>query len=288
MLTLIRRGAKGAALVGGAAATSFCADHVLLSRRLYDRSTAAASPQHQEDGRVRSVVIVGGGIVGITSAAALARSGFHVTVLEQHHAAAMGASGVNAGTVRVSQYTPVVLPGTLLRILRSWGADPVFRIDWPLSLFDVEFWRWGVRFVLLTLSASAEEGCAQGDFMVRHNQYLAEATHRCAEREGLSPPLRRTQSLNVYLDHPLDPAALAGGQRQAERARARGLEVKPVPAEDMTKLEPSLEELQKRGVLQGGVLGCHDESGDCGVFVASLKFSSAWNRTERRCARDEM
>lgn len=263
MASILGRGAKGAAAVGGTALVGFCADHCWLRRRLVDRS-GTLPPQGS------SVVVLGGGVVGVASAAVLARAGFAVTVLEQHSSTGKGASAVNAGTVRVSTYTPVVMTSTLMRIAASWGDDPVYRVDWPLSFFDLDFWRWGVRFVLVALSASSEEGCPQGDFLLSNSPYFVRATNQAAEGEGLAPPLRRTQSMNVYIQDPLDPGAAESGRKQAARAKARGVCVEPLETGEVLAIEPALGELCKQRAVDGGVVASHDRSGDCELFVQQL------------------
>jgi D-amino-acid dehydrogenase len=56
------------------------------------------------------VVVVGGGVVGVFSALALAREGARVTLLERHSQVAMETSFANAGRVcptRLANYPPV-------------------------------------------------------------------------------------------------------------------------------------------------------------------------------------
>ncbi|MGO2017925.1 MAG: FAD-dependent oxidoreductase [Brevibacterium aurantiacum] len=74
------------------------------------------------------VVVVGGGVVGLTSAYELASAGCEVTLLEAGKCGA-GASHGNAAKVALAESTPVPGPGVLLQGIR-WMLRP----DSPLSI----------------------------------------------------------------------------------------------------------------------------------------------------------
>ena len=73
-------------------------------------------------------VIVGGGVVGLTSALELAQRGHEVTVIEAARCGA-GASHGNAAKIAIAESTPVPAPGVLLQGIR-WMLKP----DSPLSI----------------------------------------------------------------------------------------------------------------------------------------------------------
>ncbi len=58
------------------------------------------------------VVILGGGVVGLASALALAREGLQVRVLERGEPGC-GASHGNCGTITPSHAPPLTMPGVL-------------------------------------------------------------------------------------------------------------------------------------------------------------------------------
>lgn len=74
------------------------------------------------------VVVVGGGVVGLTSAYELAIAGYEVTVLESDRCGA-GASHGNAAKIAVAESTPVPAPGVLMQGIK-WMLKP----DSPLSV----------------------------------------------------------------------------------------------------------------------------------------------------------
>ncbi len=90
------------------------------------------------------VLIIGGGVIGVSAAYFLARSGVPVTLLEKQTIAA-GSSWGNAGLIAPNHSIPIPGPGVLSRGLK-WLLDvesPLYirpRIDWELMQ-----WLWRFR-----------------------------------------------------------------------------------------------------------------------------------------------
>jgi len=92
---------------------------------------------------VTRVVIVGSGIIGLSTAYALHRRGAHVTVVESH-GGSHGASVVNAGWICPSLSGPVPAPGLVWQSMK-W----MLRSDSPLYIkpsLEADFLRWLVGF----------------------------------------------------------------------------------------------------------------------------------------------
>ena len=61
----------------------------------------------------KSVVVVGGGVIGLASAYYLARAGRRVTVIERDPTLLSGSSEGNAGMVVPSHFIPLAAPGVI-------------------------------------------------------------------------------------------------------------------------------------------------------------------------------
>jgi D-amino-acid dehydrogenase len=90
------------------------------------------------------VVVIGGGIVGLSSAYYLAKAGFSVVVLEKSNDASACSYG-NAGFIAPSHFIPLSAPGIISKGLR-WMLNPEspFYIKPRLSL---PLAKWGLQFM---------------------------------------------------------------------------------------------------------------------------------------------
>ncbi len=92
---------------------------------------------------VRSAIVIGGGLVGCSSAYYLCRAGWKVTLLERQRIGS-GASHGNCGYVCPSHAMPLSAPGVVAYTLPS-----LFKRDAPLSIparFDPGLWKWLLQF----------------------------------------------------------------------------------------------------------------------------------------------
>ena len=92
------------------------------------------------------VLVLGAGVVGVTSAWYLAKAGHEVTVIDREPSAGLETSFANGGQISVSQPEPWANPGAPAKIIKWLGQE-----DAPL-LFrlraDRRQWSWGLRFLL--------------------------------------------------------------------------------------------------------------------------------------------
>ena len=94
----------------------------------------------------KHVVIVGGGVVGLSVAYACARRGHRVTLLERQPEKRGGCSFGNAGMIVPSHFTPLAAPGMVALGLKwMWNPESPFyiqpRLSWDLLAWAAKFWR---------------------------------------------------------------------------------------------------------------------------------------------------
>ena len=91
------------------------------------------------------VIVLGAGLLGVTSAYFLRQQGYEVTVVDRQASAAAETSFANGGQISVSHAEPWANPGAPLKVLKWLGKE-----DAPL-LFrlraDARQWRWGLQFL---------------------------------------------------------------------------------------------------------------------------------------------
>lgn len=188
------------------------------------------------------VLILGGGVIGLTTALLLLRSGRSVTILERAEPGA-GASSGNCGTITPS-HVPLHRPGTVRRALR-WMLKP----DAPFYVaprYDAELAGWLWRFSRL---------CNERDFQrvaTLKAQLLLASRSRLAQLigdEALDSEFVESGTLYVYRD----AAAFAAAQADAQLLEQIGIPVQVLDAAASRQLEPA---------LKLGVVGAHFHPGD--------------------------
>lgn len=129
-----------------------------------------------------SCVVIGAGIVGATTALALARKGFDVELIEAAEAPAQGASKANAGLISPGHCFSWAEPGVIPMMIRSGlGLDGGVGV---CQRFSPGLWAWGLRFmrestrsrwdgnsrIMLALAAYSRD-LALADGLVHANEY---------------------------------------------------------------------------------------------------------------------
>jgi D-amino-acid dehydrogenase len=92
----------------------------------------------------KRVLIIGAGVIGLSTAYYAARKGHQVTVVDRHAARRDGCSFGNAGLIVPSHITPLAAPGMIALGLKwMWDPESPFYIQPRLS---AELLSWGIKF----------------------------------------------------------------------------------------------------------------------------------------------
>lgn len=94
----------------------------------------------------KSILIIGGGVIGLCTAYCCARRGHRVTVLDREAAGHEGCSFGNAGMITPSHFVPLAAPGMVALGLKwMWNPESPFyikpRLDWDLFNWGFKFWQ---------------------------------------------------------------------------------------------------------------------------------------------------
>ena len=179
---------------------------------------------------MNDVVVIGGGVVGVSCARELALRGAKVTVLERDRIG-YGCSFGNAGWLTPSLAAPLANPAMLMKSFR-WMFDP----ESPLYIqprLDAAYLRWLVEFLLSSRKAKYERGTASLVELCRVSVDLWEAL---AQRSALPFGFERHGLLTVYekaesLDH---------SQESIELAAKSGIRAERWSADEVREREPAV------------------------------------------------
>lgn len=202
------------------------------------------------------MVVIGGGVIGLCSALALAAKGMHVTVLEASEEESDSCSTGNAGMIVPSHFVPLAAPGMALYGLKMLlRKDSPFGFSWPPSL---EMAAWAIRFLRASNPAQAERAGP----VLRDLNLLSRARYR-ELHETLGIEGLRESGLTMLCEthHALDEE-----RGQAERAETLGLRVQVLDKAALQREEPQVEI-----EAVGGVKFLDDASLDPPAFLRAVR-----------------
>ena len=102
----------------------------------------------------KNVIIIGGGIIGLSSAYYLQKEGFQVTVIDQSNFSS-GASYVNAGYISPSHIVSLAAPGMISKGLK-WMLNPASPF-YVKPRLDMDFLKWSLAFKKSATASKVEK-----------------------------------------------------------------------------------------------------------------------------------
>lgn len=206
-----------------------------------------------------NVIVLGAGIVGISTAWYLAEEGHEVTVIDRQPDAALETSFANGAQISVSFCEPWANAGAPLKVLK-W----LLRDDSPLLFrprLDPYQWRWGIKFLLQCSDAAFARNVQQ---LVALGAY-SHASHKAlVEKTGIGFD-RLERGILHFFSSAKDFEAGAAG---AELMRQHGVDRRVLSRDEVLAVEPALAAFGPN--IHGGTYTPSDESGDARVFTQQL------------------
>ena len=205
------------------------------------------------------VLILGSGVIGVTSAYYLAKKGFDVTVIDRQPSVGMETSFANAGQISPGYSAPWAAPGVPVKAIK-W----LLQRNSPLAIkFDGSLWQWQWMMQLLQ-NCTIKRYDLNKERMVRLAEYSRDCLGSLRADLALDYEARMLGTLQVFRTHK---------QLLAEAKDIAVLERLGVPFEHLdpdacVQVEPGLASV--KGQLLGGLRLFHDETGDCQLFTSQL------------------
>jgi len=205
------------------------------------------------------VIVLGAGIIGISTAWYLLEEGHEVVVVDRQPDAALETSFANGAQISVSFCEPWANAGVPLKVLKWLARD-----DSPLLFrpkLDPNQWRWGLSFLGQCTDAAFERNVAQ---LVALGRYSHESLKALVADTGIEYD-RLERGILHFFSSQQDLEAGAAG---AELMRRHGVDRRVLDREQVLKIEPALAAYGPK--LFGGTYTPSDESGDARVFTQKL------------------
>ncbi|NDF44161.1 MAG: D-amino acid dehydrogenase [Betaproteobacteria bacterium] len=201
-----------------------------------------------------SIAIIGGGITGVTTAYALAKRGFAVTLFERHRYAAMETSFANGGQLSASNAEVWTHWSTILK-----GIKWMLKSDAPLLVNPKPSWHklsWFAEF-MAAMPAYERNTIETARLAVAARAHL----FAWAQEEGIDFDAKKQGILHIYRDKKSFDHA---GYVSTLLAKG-GLPRHAVTPEEMKSIEPTL-----AGKYYGGYFTESDSTGDIHKFTHGL------------------
>jgi D-amino-acid dehydrogenase len=205
------------------------------------------------------ILIMGGGVVGVTTAYQLQRDGHEVVVLERHEDVAQDTSWGNAGMIAPGHsfvWSSPKAPWTLLKSLVLKDQALRFR---PSA--DPRLWSWSLQFL-----AQCTSNRARVNTLLKHQ--LATYSQRVLQETLAAETIDYDRNTRGILYFYRDPGALEAGIQHMQILAEDGQEIRILDRAQILALEPSLASV---GDKIAGAIHCPtDETGDCNKFTLGL------------------
>jgi D-amino-acid dehydrogenase len=223
------------------------------------RSAKILQKNSSKEGDMR-VLVLGGGVIGITTAWFLAHDGHEVTVVEREQGVGLGASYANGAMIHTSLVEPWNEPGIAIKLLRWIGRDDAPAVLRPAAIPGML--GWGMAFLR---NATAARHRRHTLVNLRLALLSAKTLKEVRRETGIEHDQREQGILKILRE----PAALDAGVAHAKMLAGEGeVPFRVLDRAAVLELEPALAEAGDG--IQGGILFPEDESGDCYLFTRRL------------------
>ncbi|REE17620.1 glycine/D-amino acid oxidase-like deaminating enzyme [Paraburkholderia sp. BL27I4N3] len=205
------------------------------------------------------VVILGSGVVGVTSAYYLARAGHEVTVIDREAGPALETSFANAGQISPGYASPWAAPGVPLKAVK-W----MFQKHAPLAIrldgtqFQLQ-WMWQ----MLQNCTSSRYAVNKGR-MVRLAEYSRDCLQALRAETGIQYEGRTGGTLQVFRTQ----QQFDGAAKDIAVLQEANVPYELLSPAELARAEPALAAVSHK--LTGGLRLPGDETGDCQMFTTRL------------------
>lgn len=204
-------------------------------------------------------VVIGGGIIGVTTAYYLAKQGHEVTVLEQRSELGQDATGGNAGLIAPGHsfaWASPQAPKMLMRSLRGEATAIRVRVN-----VDPRFLWWGMQFLRECTPKRARLNTLAKLALCQYSQHEMD---RLAEEEGIEFQAVRKGAVYLYRDEQELELGLAKMQLLADH----GQEIKRLSSDELVAVDPAFKDATS--IIKGAIHGVTDASGNSELFTENL------------------
>ncbi|WP_031360195.1 D-amino acid dehydrogenase [Caballeronia sordidicola] len=207
------------------------------------------------------VVVLGSGVIGVTSAFYLARAGHEVVVIEREQGPALETSFANAGQISPGYAAPWAAPGVPLKAVK-WmfqkHAPLAIRPDDEDKQFQLQ-WMWQ-----MLQNCTAERYAINKNRMVRLAEYSRDCLKALRAETAIQYEGRAGGTLQVFRTQ----QQFDGAAKDIAVLKEANVPYELLTRNQLAQAEPALAATSHK--LTGGLRLPGDETGDCQLFTTRL------------------
>jgi D-amino-acid dehydrogenase len=210
------------------------------------------------------VIVLGAGVIGVTTAYYLAKAGAEVRVLDRQPGPGMETSFANAGELSYGMTSPWAAPGIPMKAVK-WlfmRHRPLF--IWPMV--DPAMWAWGLKMLANCNEAAYRLNKGR---MVRISNYSRDALTDLLAEVPLEFDLRERGTLQLFRTE----KQLKGSKADQEVLAEYDSPFEVLSRDECIAVEPGLAHVAEKFV--GGLRLTADRTGDCRMFTLALAEKAA-------------
>jgi D-amino-acid dehydrogenase len=205
------------------------------------------------------VLVLGGGVVGVTTAYQLQRDGHEVVLVERLADVARDTSAGNAGMIAPGHsfvWSSPKAPWILLKSLVL--RDQALRFK---PSVDPRLWSWSLKFLMQCTAAKARANTLRKHQIAVYSQSVLHQTLA-------DVPIEYDRNTRGILYFYRDAASLQAGIAHMQILAQDGQRIEVLDCAQIVAQDRSLE--QAAAKIAGGILCPTDETGDCAMFTRGL------------------
>ncbi len=204
-------------------------------------------------------LVLGGGVIGVTTAYYLARAGCEVAVVEEKDGLGLEATESNAGIIAAGHSFAWASPRAPVQLVRSLlGAQTAIRVRLKP---DLRLYAWGWKFLRECTNERARRNTL---IKLRLCQYSQAVMTDLVRSEGIDYQATTRGALYVYRD----PVELEAGVQRMALLAEYGQQQQILDASGVAKLDPVFEPVKHK--IAGAIRDLTDSSGNARLFTENL------------------
>jgi D-amino-acid dehydrogenase len=210
------------------------------------------------------VLVLGSGVIGVTSAYYLARAGHEVTVVDRQPKPALETSFANAGEVSPGYSSPWAGPGVPVKAIKWLLMRHGPLVIWPK--LDPVMWIWLLKLL---------RNCTEARYAINKSRMIpiAEYSRDCLRALRAETGIRYDERSRGTLQLFRKQAQLDGTVGDIAVLRRYGVPYEVLDRDGCIAAEPALAAVKDKFV--GGMRLPQDETGDCHMFTEALAVEAA-------------